>query len=257
LDLPKLRANPRFKALVKKCKCEFEAFGMLACFYEVAQDYWAHDKLVPKDEFHLGDYHRILEVGLAIEEENGIYAKGGAERFAWLKERVDAGRKGGRKSAEVRREKYGTTQPVSTEANPKQSFDSPEAKFKQTRSKTNPTSTVTVTSTSLKIPVGLPKPRSQNQVIAFERSMEKRSIGIADKLMGVFRKHGGDEVGARDELPSWVWNMIENRWNHWEAFCIEASNAFKSGKATFFQHQLRESIAAALLLTLDANERAT
>lgn len=267
LDLPKLRPNPRFKALVRKCHSEWEAVGMLADFYEGAQDMWAEKKLMTKEEFGLAGFNPILEVGLAEERDGGIYAKGGAERFEWLLERVQAGKRGGKKSAEVRKLKYGTAQPHS-EANPKLSFENLEAIPKQARSSLEAPPKPTVTSTSLltteektktlkpfqaegRLKDGVLEGRHARQNIARERSIEKRAIAVADQMLAAVKKFDEDEEAAKAALPPFAWQIIMHRFNSWEEFNLEAFRAYKAGKETFFIHQLRESVTSWLLHATD------
>jgi hypothetical protein len=240
---------------------EQKALGLLADFYEYAQDIWIKKGLVPKQLFELGGFGPILEVGLAEERDGGIYAKGGKERFAWLARKVEAGRIGGIRSAQSRIEKARSKR-KQTEANTKQAEVDAKQRYAK-RSKRNltvtVTDTVTVTPTAsilgdtpaIAVATDEQSPRKKNKV-ALEISLEKRSVAVADRLMGIFREVGGNENAAKEKLPPWVWRLIESRWLKWDAFCVEATNAFRDGKATYFQAQLRASITAALLLEVDS-----
>lgn len=80
------------------------AIGTVAEFWELAQHYWADgEKLIPHKVFSIRGFPKELyepEIGLAEYREDGIYAKGSAERFDWLLQRRLAGRVGGKKKAE-------------------------------------------------------------------------------------------------------------------------------------------------------------
>lgn len=254
LDLPKLRANPRFKALVKKCGDEFPAFGMLACFYESAQDFWAHGKLMPRDEFDLGGYSPILEVGLAEEKDGGIYAKG-SERFDWLKERVA----GGQKSAANRKKKYGTSQP-NPRTQPELSSVSVGTPAELTRTTPEPTSTST-SSSSIELPKNPPtegrvaRLHAKNP-IAQEIALQKRAPAIADKIIGVLRQVGGDELEAERQLPKFTMEIIRSKWVRWENFAREAANAYRDKRGLFFEAALKQTVTAGLLLAVDGQQGA-
>lgn len=89
-----LHAEKGFKRLVRTLADEDKAIGMLYRFYRAAQDYWGAEKaLMPEEEFRAEGLAPILEAGgLAIKKDNGIYACGGEERFAWYLQRCRASR---------------------------------------------------------------------------------------------------------------------------------------------------------------------
>lgn len=80
-----------------------KALGLLILFWFAAQKRWAQGELLPRSEFRKG-WQPILDCGLAEEREAGIYAKGSEEQFAWLVQKVTAGREGGIRSGVKRRE---------------------------------------------------------------------------------------------------------------------------------------------------------
>jgi hypothetical protein len=276
--------------------------------------YWAKDRsLIPEEIFKLGKFEHVIEVGLAERRQDGIYVRGSERYFNWIFDARALGRIGGKKSAQIRKQRYGTAQPTKNivEGVSKGDQNSPEGPFEISNStnsekktdtceslkqknnekvsrrpskRPNPlyysiTSTNTSTSTNSfsenkreinnnKIPfyaakaapakqayIKTPKPPKEKKApnkIALEISLEKRSVAVADRLMGIFREVGGNENAAKEKLPPWVWRLIESRWLKWDAFCVEATNAFRDGKATYFQAQLRASITAALLLEVDS-----
>lgn len=238
---------------------------MVGDFYEYAQDRWAEKKLVQKTEFEIGGFNPILEVGLAVEKEDGIYAKGGADRFSWLQERVEAGKIGGKKSAQARKIKYGTAQPHA-EANPKQSFDILEAAPKQTEAPPKPT----VTSLFINSPSdeknntpildthgvvdAAPKARRKksSNPIALEIALKNRAAAIADQLLGTLVK----KIQPADAgLTEFAIGVINTRFGDWERFNKEAAWSYQSGKELFFISQLKESVLAALLLANDQRSK--
>lgn len=114
--------NPRFQALVRRLGGDTEkAIGRLVRFWWAAQRHWGQNRnLVPLEEFALGDFDGLVEVGLAEIRANGVYAKGAEKHFEWYEQRIAAARAGGLKSASVRSEKYGTALPLHARNAPKQ-----------------------------------------------------------------------------------------------------------------------------------------
>lgn len=117
-----LLTNPRFQALVSRMGGDTEkAIGRLIRFWWAAQRHWCkNNSLIPLDEFELGDFGHLKEVGLAEIRADGVYARGAKEHFEWYRTLIDAAAKGGRKSAESRREKYGNATPHNARNAPKQ-----------------------------------------------------------------------------------------------------------------------------------------
>lgn len=116
-----LLQNPRFQALVRRMGGDLEqALGRLVRFWWAAQKHWCDNKtLLPRDEFELGDFDHLIDVGFAVEKGTGIYARGGEEQFDWLRQKLESASVGGKKSAAIRREKYGTAVPPGATNNPK------------------------------------------------------------------------------------------------------------------------------------------
>lgn len=88
----------RFQKLAEKVGRR-EAIGCVVELWHLAQLYWKRDKrLIPADIYELSDFPKeIEEVGLAIRKDDGVYARGSERHFAWLVQRVEAGRNGGKK----------------------------------------------------------------------------------------------------------------------------------------------------------------
>jgi hypothetical protein len=118
-----LRVDPRFLAL-----CELvgrsRAYGALCCLWEIGQAYWKKDRaLIPTKLFEqLPESTDLIRSNFALLREEGVYCSGAEERWVFLMTRSDAGRLGGRRSAETRLKKYGTAIPIrasNSEAKPK------------------------------------------------------------------------------------------------------------------------------------------
>jgi hypothetical protein len=124
-----IRADARFKALVRKLRNEREAIGLMIDLWEVAQKYWGRDRsLIPKKVFTLGDFGAAVEVGFAEEQDDGFYVRGAGEHFEWLASKRDSASAGGRASAAARKKKYGSAVPANAPYNSPQET---EAKSKQ------------------------------------------------------------------------------------------------------------------------------
>lgn len=90
----------RFIQLVQKLGSVDSALGALVRAWSLAQAHYLSaetDRLIPVFEWNRQCIpHAIVEVGLAEERDAGIYICGAEKQFAWLLQRQDAGRKGGR-----------------------------------------------------------------------------------------------------------------------------------------------------------------
>lgn len=119
-----IRADARFKALVRKLRNEREAIGLMIDLWEVAQKYWGRDRsLIPKKVFTLGDFGAAVEVGFAEEQDDGFYVSGAGEHFEWLASKRDSASAGGRASAAARKKKYGSAVPVNASNEDKNRFE--------------------------------------------------------------------------------------------------------------------------------------
>lgn len=99
-----LDKDPRFRTLVRLLQGDDErALGMLFRFWQAAQVRWKRGELIPEDVFAAGGWEAILEAGLAVRRDGGIYARGAEVQFRWLTSRSKAGRSGGISSGETRR----------------------------------------------------------------------------------------------------------------------------------------------------------
>ncbi len=131
--------NPRFQALIRFLDGDMEkALGRVIRFWWTAQQHWGRqENLVPLDEFAIGGFEGLEEVGLAEVRADGVYAKGAKEHFDWYRQRIEAAKRGGQKSAASRR-KHGSAVPTNASNAPKQNrstaSDLVEAKPKQNRS---------------------------------------------------------------------------------------------------------------------------
>jgi hypothetical protein len=105
-----LFTDKRWTRLVIKLGCEEKAMGALIFAFLTAQKFWfpSRQRIPRKVWEQQGLCDEIIKCGLADENaDREIYVHGSEEQFEWLfKNSV-----GGKKSAQVRKEKYGSAQP--------------------------------------------------------------------------------------------------------------------------------------------------
>lgn len=91
-----LFSYPPFKRLRKKVGDEDLAVGMTYRLWRLAQIYWGNGEfLIPLEELQAEGLEVMLEIGMAVQRETGIYAKGSKEAYSWILERKDTAKKGG------------------------------------------------------------------------------------------------------------------------------------------------------------------
>lgn len=104
-----LFTDSRFTTLMVKIGSAEAALGAVVMLWIVAQEYWKRDYgLISENTWKKKKLNNLLlEVGLAEKRDGGIYAAGSKKNFAWLFQKVEAGKSGGKKSAEMRRSNSG------------------------------------------------------------------------------------------------------------------------------------------------------
>lgn len=107
------RSDPRFTEMCSLMP-RHEAVGAIVCLWELGQAYWRKDRgLIPKEIYWRAAKAKELKMaGFTEEQENGFYCKGAEERWQFLFIAAEKGRMGGLKSAQIRKERYGTTRPL-------------------------------------------------------------------------------------------------------------------------------------------------
>ena len=97
--------DQRFIDLCIKLGSLDHALGSIIRAWSIGQKYFVaetHQK-IPKSEWVKHKLNSaIIEVGLAREDDDGIWVCGAKEQFEWLAERIESGRKGGKKSVQNR-----------------------------------------------------------------------------------------------------------------------------------------------------------
>ena len=191
--------DPRWFGLLSLVEKPEEAIGMLVMFWFLGQKYWQNgEQLIP--------VNRIPEVlvpvvraGFGEERPDGVYVCGSRERFQWLIERREAGRKGGLAKAKQ------------TLANAKQNVANlPSSSSSSSSSSLTPT--LNVTNKSQKNMLGAEKPQLQ---------ADGSWSGINGKLS--VWKETFPAVDIESELKrisAWVMANPKNRKKNWERFIV-------------------------------------
>lgn len=126
-------SDPRRSFFMSRISKPEFADGVMIHLWRVAQEYWAEDSLLPMRVFNKILYwEQILESDLAelrtgpeldsntmFEIPNSpeqisktyVYVRGSKDFFSWIKEIRESRKLGGQKSAEARKQKYGSAQP--------------------------------------------------------------------------------------------------------------------------------------------------
>lgn len=103
------------------------ALGALVMAWRTAQEYWVPSKKrIPIAKWSLlSTAQAVIDSGLAVLNSDGVYVAGSEEQFAWLFQRAEAGKKGGKASAAARKTKgknskhrLSTAEAKSSETNP-------------------------------------------------------------------------------------------------------------------------------------------
>lgn len=217
-----LSFDPRFQAVVREVGNPDTAIGMAYRLFRLAQRYWGEDRqLIPHDIFALQGFEIFLKVGLAKVQDDGIYVCGTRQHLEWYAERKDAARIGGQKSAEARREKYGTAVPTnasniphSAEAKPKQNRSNAEA---PAEAKPNP------------LPLALSPAPTHSLSLTLNGEDARMRVDPTQRKKLIHRYVTGtvamlrridDSSQAMAECPPVVWKLLEayfpdNTWVNW------------------------------------------
>ena len=167
-------SNPKFLRLCIKLGDEHKAIGMLVTAWRYAHKFWCPDKLpIPESEWsNIGMNDELIEVTLAYRTDGGIYLCGSEEHFSWWFEKVEAGRKGGIKSGQLRKDKIEAAL-KQNEADLKQCSSSAQAKA----SKSNPL--------TLTLPLSLTQ-TTKNKELKTKISKKQQTKDLLNSEMDLF-----------------------------------------------------------------------
>lgn len=107
-------SDPRRGRLVKYFGGESQlADGLATQAWRMAQEFWKVGRgLVPKSHFErLENSQNLIEVGLAEVRGESVYIRGSSAYLEWIAEQREIASEAGKKSAKMRRDKYGSAQP--------------------------------------------------------------------------------------------------------------------------------------------------
>ena len=124
---------------------ELIADGAAVRLWRLAQEHWKQNaEPIPNYKFeHVRFSSELVRAGLAYVRDSSVYVRGCSNAFAWMTKNVEKARNAGKKSAETRRLKNGTAQPLNysngkiTELGPNSSSNNLE--LNPTKPELNPT----------------------------------------------------------------------------------------------------------------------
>lgn len=107
--------NANYMDLILSVGCKFKAIGIITILFKEAQKYWVPNRQpIPKQIFtKLGFPDSIIDLGFVDELNDGFYVKGSEDAFNWLIEKHEQAKEAGKRSAEVRKQNFGSAQPIS------------------------------------------------------------------------------------------------------------------------------------------------
>lgn len=105
-------SDPRRMHLV--LKVGFQADAAAVNMWRLAQEFWARGREnIPIDTFQQLQFaNELLESNLAVVRERSVYVRGSSQYLEWTAEKREQAREAGKKSADARRKKTGTAQPI-------------------------------------------------------------------------------------------------------------------------------------------------
>lgn len=115
-----------------------DALGKLVRFFRIAQKRFGEGIAISETDLKEVGLECMIQSGWAVPWNDGYQAPNCEKHFDWYRVMKDGARIGGLRSAEVRRKKYGTSQPISS--NPPSGNNEPpfEPPFEKTTEAPNP-----------------------------------------------------------------------------------------------------------------------
>lgn len=106
-------SDPRRSRLIKLIGSEERADGIAVKMWRVGQEFWKRDRqLVPIAIFDSLEFaQQLLGAGLAVIQGDFVYIRGSSQYLEWVHDKQEAGRIGGKKSAERPRDEKGRLLP--------------------------------------------------------------------------------------------------------------------------------------------------
>jgi len=189
-------SDPRFEALVAEVGDKWKAVGLAVCFWRSAQHAWREEKGIDRSIFDRVFDDALIKCGLARVQNGHIFAAGAQDAFKWLKDREEAGRRGGLSKASKR-----LANASCSLANAKQTLANP----KQTLASSSSSSSLLILSTDLIPPT--PNPTLLNEALSdFDEfwKVYPRRVG-----KGQARKAWKQTEGARPPIQDLISKIQE------------------------------------------------
>jgi len=103
---------------------EATALGWLVLLWRFAQEHYRKDKtIIPSKSYEFyGFPDELIDFEFVEKRKNGYYVKGSKRNFEWIFKGIEQRRKAGKKSAEIRKKKFGSAIPCNArnlQKNPK------------------------------------------------------------------------------------------------------------------------------------------
>ncbi len=116
-----LFSDGRFRVLIRLLgNNEDRAIGHVVRAWFLAQKYWFEGmKVIPLKIWQASDLQPLIDADLAEERDGGIYCRGAQEHFDWYHRMKEGASRGGKRSAEIRRKKSGSSIPHNASNKPK------------------------------------------------------------------------------------------------------------------------------------------
>lgn len=91
--------DDRFLELVERTGNRYQAIGLIASAFILAQKHWLKTGLIPNDEWS-EQMNILVQCRLASVQDNGVYVVGSKEQFGWLSQKSEAGKSRSKKKIE-------------------------------------------------------------------------------------------------------------------------------------------------------------
>lgn len=232
--------DPRFVILAKNVGCADKAIGMCRRLWMSAQFYWTkNQQLIPKAVFNNSDFGPLVDACLLIEQDDGYYACGTKDKFAWHQKRIEAGRIGGINNASKRQANVKQTQ-----ANDEQDLSKDKQGYSKIKPPT-PTPTPTQTQNNNLSVVKRARARTERPHTTRQK-LQIASTQGATRVIAVFQTSGRDEAAAREALGPTIWEILYQKYplNTWGQWFSEYSNHVNRKATQFFVKDLKAHFEA-------------
>lgn len=197
------------------------ADGVAFKFWSLAQEYWRERKKVPVVKFEsIAFFKEFEQCELAFRENGFIYIKGTKRNHEWLPKRIEAARRGGKRSSKT------------------------QAKRKQTYSKTQPSSSISSSSSISKEKIHsvcelYPNKRNKNQGI--EKLSKSISCDEDLSLLEIAIKNYAADLALNSWRKPKLLTTFVSDWRYWITH-VPADESLKPASTTKLKELTLEEI---------------